>query len=136
MVLFDLVKQEWLKEIRSSGFYKNVAVRIFLGVFSLYIGGLLFFMGFSLNKILEEVPGGTPMELFNGAMLYLLLTGLLLRFMMQQLGTVNLNSYQVLPFNRSLLINFLLLKPLVSLANYVLLLVVIPFCSAFGGGLL
>lgn len=127
MILLELVKQEWMKGIRSSGFYKNVAVSIFLGVFSLYIGGLLFFMGFSLNKILEEVPGGTPMELFNGAMLYLLLTGLLLRFMMQQLGTVNLNAYQVLPVNRSLLINFLLLKPLVSLANYVLLLVVIPF---------
>ena len=30
MVLLDLVKQEWLKGIRSSGFYKNVTVRIFM----------------------------------------------------------------------------------------------------------
>jgi hypothetical protein len=102
-------------------------VRIFVGIFSLYFGGLLLFMGFSLNKVLEEVPGGTPMELFNGAMLYLLLTGLALRFVMQQLSTVNLSSYQVLPLKRSVLINFLLLKPLVSMANYVMLLVIVPF---------
>jgi hypothetical protein len=127
MLLFDLVKQEWLKGVRSSGFYKNLTVRILLGVFVLYMGGILLFMGYSLNKVLEEVPGGTPMELFNGAMLYLLLTGLALRFVMQQLNTVNLSSYQVLPVNRSVLIHFLLLKPLFSPANYLLLLVVVPF---------
>lgn len=127
MVLFDLISQDWYKAVRSSGFYKSIAVRIFLGVFSLYIGSLMLFMGFSLNKILEELPGGSPMVLFNGAMLYLLLTGLILRYMMQQLNTMNLQSYQVLPLSRSGLINFLLLKPLVSPANYFLLLVVVPF---------
>jgi hypothetical protein len=127
MVLFDLVKQEWLKGIRSSGFYKNVTVRIFMGIFSLYIGGLLLFMGFSLNKVLEEVPGGTPMQLFNGALLYLLLTGLAIRFVMQQLNTVNLTTYQMLPLKRSALIDFLLLRPLVSPANYIMLLVIVPF---------
>jgi len=29
MILFDLAKHEWLKGIRSSGFYKNVTMRYF-----------------------------------------------------------------------------------------------------------
>jgi hypothetical protein len=127
MTMIDLLKQEWTKTLRSKGFYKNVVVGLFMGVFALYMGGMLLFMGFSLNKILEQVPGGTPMELFDGAMLYLLLTGLIVRFVMQQLNTVNLSLYQVLPLKRSTLIDYMLLKPLVSPVNYVLLLVVVPF---------
>lgn len=127
MAVIDLARHEWLKSFRSKGFYKNLTVGLFLGVFALYLGGVFLFLGFSLNKILEQMPGGTPMELFNGAMLYLLLAGLALRFIMQQLNTINLQSYQVLPLKRSTLINFLLLKPLISPANYVLLLIVVPF---------
>ncbi|MBB3188431.1 DUF5687 family protein [Microbacter margulisiae] len=128
MLTPNLIKQEWIKSIRSQGFYRNALASFFIGIFVLYICGLLFFLGFSLNKILEKVPGeDTPMQLFNGAMIYLLLGGLTLRFLMQQLNTINLPSYQVLPLKRSTLINFLLLKPLASPANYALLLAVIPF---------
>jgi hypothetical protein len=128
MLILDLVKQEWLKSIRAQGFYKNVAVSIFLGAFALYMMAILLFLGFSLPKILEEIKGGlSPTEMFNGAMLYLILGGLTLRFFMQQLNTLNLPPYQVLPVKRSTLINFLLLKPLVSFINYALLLVVVPF---------
>ena len=81
MLILDLVKQEWLKSIRAQGFYKNVAVSIFLGAFALYMMAILLFLGFSLPKILEEIKGGlSPTEMFNGAMLYLILGGLTLRF--------------------------------------------------------
>ena len=128
MLILNLVKQEWKKSIRSQGFYKNLAVSILLGFFALYIAAILLFLGFSLNKILENADNNlNPMELFNGAMLYLLLFGLTIRFFLQQLNTFNLPPYQVLPIKRSNLINFLILKPLVNPANYLLLLVVVPF---------
>ncbi len=128
MLIVNLVKQELKKSIRSQGFYKNLAVSILLGFFALYIAVILLFLGFSLNKILEKADSNlNPMELFNGAMLYLLLFGLTIRFFLQQLNTFNLPPYQVLPIKRSNLINFLILKPLVSPANYLLLLVVVPF---------
>lgn len=127
MIVVDLIKHEWTKTFRSKGFYKNLTVEIFLGIFGLYIVGIFLLLGFSLNKILEEVSGGTPTELFNSGMLFLLLVGLLMRFLMQPLTTINLQSYQVLPFKRLTLINFLILKPLFSLANYFSLLIVIPF---------
>lgn len=128
MLIQNLIKQEWKKSYRAQGFYRNLAVGILLGLFALYMAVVLLFLGFSLNEILEKADNKlTPMELFDGAMLYLMLGGLALRFFMQQLNTLNLSPYQVLPIKRSSLINFLILKPLSSPANYLLLLVVVPF---------
>ncbi|MEI6753231.1 MAG: DUF5687 family protein [Paludibacter sp.] len=128
MLVVDLIKQEWKKSFRSQGFYKNLAVTIMLIFFVLYFAVILLIIGFSLNKILEKADNVlNPMELFNGAMLYLMLFALAFRFIMQQLNTFDLPPYQVLPVKRSTLINFLLLKPLFSPANYFLLLAVIPF---------
>lgn len=128
MLILNLIKQEWKKNYRAQGFYKNLAVSLMLGFFALYMAAVLLFLGLSLNTILEKANNAlNPMELFNGAMLYLMLAGLTLRFFMQQLNTFNLPPYQVLPIKRSTLINFLLLKPLTSPVNYFLLLVVIPF---------
>lgn len=128
MLILNLVNQEWKKNVRAQGFYKNLAVNLMLGFFGLYLGTVLLVLGFSLDDLLEKASNKyNPMELFNGAMLYLLLIGLAFRFFMQQLNTINLPPYQVLPIKRSLLINFLLLKPLVSPVNYLLLFMVIPF---------
>jgi len=128
MLILNLVIQEWKKSYRSQGFYKNLAVSIILGLFTLYTAAVLLFLGFSLNEILEKADNKlNPLQLFNGGMLYIMLIGLVVRFAMQQLNTFNLPPYQVLPIKRSLLVNFLLLKPLTSPINYFLLLVVIPF---------
>lgn len=126
-MIFQLMRQEWLKTFRSKGFYKNLTVNIVLGFFALYFAALFLMLGFSLKSMLEKTGGGSPLELFNGAMLYILLAGLMMRFFMQQLNTLNLQFYQSLPVKRSSLINFLLLKPLFSPFNYILLLMVIPF---------
>ena len=128
MLIFQLIKHEWQKSYRARGFYKNLAVNIMLGFFALYMAAVLLLIGFSLNEILEKANNVlNPMELFNGATLYLILIGLTIRFFMQQLNTFNLPPYQVLPIKRSALINFLLLKPLASPVNYFLLLTIIPF---------
>lgn len=128
MLIFKLISQEWIKSFRAQGFYKNLAVNILLVFFGLYFGTILLFIGFKLDDILEKANNSlNPMELFDGAMLYLMIFGLAIRFFMQQLNTFNLPPYQVLPIKRSFLINFLLLKPLVSPVNYFLLLVVVPF---------
>lgn len=128
MVVLDLIQQEWKKGYRSQGFYKNLAVNLMLGFLALYMAGFLLFLGFSLDSILEELSDKLdPTELFSGAMIYIVLTGLAFRFFMQQLNTMHLPPYQVLPVKRSLLVNFLLIKPLFSPINYFHLFVVVPF---------
>lgn len=128
MIIADLIRHEWKKSIRSQGFYKNLAVNILLGFMTLYMAGILLFLGFSLDNILEKAHSEySPMELFNGALLYILLGGLSIRFFMQQLNTINLPPYQVLPVKRKFLVNFLLIKPLFNPINYFHLFVIIPF---------
>ncbi|MCE5332391.1 MAG: DUF5687 family protein [Bacteroidales bacterium] len=128
MVVLDLVKQEWKKGTRAQGFYKNLAVNLLLGFLALYMAALFLFLGFSLDNILESVHDTlNPAELFGGAMFYIVVAGLAFRFFMQQLNTINLPPYQVLPIKRTVLVNFLLVKPLFSIINYFHLFIVIPF---------
>ncbi len=128
MIVFDLFKQQFKQGIRSRGFYKNMVVNIIMGLFGLYMAGMLLFMGFLLGDLLTAINTElNPVELFHGAMLWLIIIAVLFRFFIQQLNTMNLPAYQMLPIKRSSLINFLILKPLLSPFNYIPLLLVIPF---------
>jgi hypothetical protein len=130
MIILDLLKQEWYKTARAKAFYKNLTVNIFMAVIILYFAAIFLILGFKLSSLLEGFNitlGLNPTEILNGITLYVMLVGILFRLFMQQLGTVNLFTYQMLPVKRSTIVNFLLLKPLASPMNYLMLLIVIPF---------
>jgi hypothetical protein len=77
---------------------------------------------------LAETPiEKTPAEIFNGMLLYILFGGLALRYFMQQLATINLQSYQILPVKRSVIVNYILFKPFLNPVNYLLFFTIIPF---------
>jgi hypothetical protein len=114
--------------VRARGFYKNLTVTLLLGFVALYFIVILFALGVFLDTILRENPlGKTPLEIFNGALLYILLIGLALRYVMQQLATVNLQSYQTLPIKRSTIVHYLLFTPFLNPINYLLFFLIIPF---------
>ena len=128
MIIFDLFKQQWQQGIRARGFYKNLLVNIIMGAFALYMVGALLLFGFFLGDLLATADTSlNPVELFNSAMLWLIVGGVFFRFFIQQLNTLNLPAYQMLPVKRSSLVNFLILKPLISPLNYISLLLIIPF---------
>ena len=128
MYLFHLLLHNWRKMIRSRGFYKNLTVNIFLGIAVLYFIAIFFALGLFLHNLLEEISTDkTPTDFFNGITLYLLLGGLAVRYMMQQLTTVNIQSYQTLPIKRSNIVNYILFTPLLNPINYILFFTIIPF---------
>lgn len=128
MFITDLLKQEFQKGFRSQAFYRGLAVKLFMGFMALYFAVIFLFIGFMLGNLLEEVHDSlSPLELVNGASLYIILIALTIRFFMQSLNTLNLQAYQTLPVKRSTLVNFILLKPIFSTGNYLTLLVIIPF---------
>ena len=128
MIIIDLLKQDWKKGFRAKGFYKSLSVKLLMGFMGLYFASIFLFLGLFLGDILDEASETLkPLEVFNGATLYILIGALTLRFFMQQLNTINLPAFQSLPVKRSTLVNFLLLKPAFSFANYMTLLIVIPF---------
>jgi hypothetical protein len=124
----DLLKQNRQQTFRSKGFYKNLVVNVFFGFLIIYFGVMFLMLGLMLDKLLEKAhPVLNPTAIVNGTMLYIISTALIVRFLFQQLNTINMPSYQILPIKRSRLIHFLLLKPLFSPANYFTLLIVVPF---------
>ena len=121
MKLLRLLFQDWLKMVRSRGFYRNLTVNILLGVAALYFIAIFFALGLFLNQILGEISTEkTPTELFNGMLLYILLSGLALRYFMQQLAVINIQSYQTLPIKRSSIVNYILFKPFLNPVNYLI----------------
>lgn len=128
MLIADLLKQEFRKGFRSQAFYRGLAVKILMGFMALYFAVLFLMIGFFLGEILDETHSTyNPLELINGASLYIIIGVLLLRFVMQSLQTIDLQTYQTLPVKRSALVNFLLLKPVFSISNYMTLLIIITF---------
>ena len=128
MILVKLLLQNGQKMVRSRGFYKNLTVNLLLGFVALYFIVIFLALGLFLHTILEEIPTEkTPVELFNGILLYLLLGGLALRYMVQQLTTINIQSYQILPIKRTAIVNYLLFTPLLNPINYILFFTIIPF---------
>ncbi len=127
-MLTILFKHYWLENKRSPGFYRNLAVTIFMGLMALYFVVIFLMLGFMLPQILTEaVPGSAPADLFHGGILYALIAMLFFRYLMQPLSRINLQAYQVLPLKRNTLVSYLLLKPLLNPANYLTLCLVIPF---------
>lgn len=128
MLIADLIKQEFQKSFRSQTFYRGLAVKVLMGFMTIYFAVIFIMLGFFLGEALDEVHETlNPLEVINGASLYIILGALTLRFFMQSLQTINLQAYQSLPVKRTTLVNFILLKPLFSIANYMTLLVIIPF---------
>ena len=92
-----LFRHYWLQTVRSPGYYKNLVVNIFVGLTALYFLAIFILIGLMLPKILQEiVPREDPAALFTGSMLYALIALLLIRYVMQPLSRLNLESYQVL----------------------------------------
>jgi hypothetical protein len=128
MILFTLLKQHWLKTIRARGFYKNIAVNILLGFLALYFIAVFFLLGLFLHEMLNSIATDkTPTQIFNGLTLYLILAGLVIRYLMQQLTTIKFQSYQILPIKRADVVNYILFTPLLNPVNYILFFVIIPF---------
>ena len=128
MLILNIILHEWKKSIRGQGFYKSLVVNILLVIFAVSLAFVLLFIGYSLGGLLERLDQSlNPLQLMNGAMLYLMFLDLTIRFFMQQLNSINLVPYQTLPIKRSALINLILLKPLVNPLNYFTFFIIIPF---------
>ncbi len=101
-----LFRHYWLGSLRSPGYYKNLVVNIFVGLMTLYFLVVFVMLGLLLPKILQEIaPGYDPATTFNGGIIYAVIALLMIRYLMQPLSRLNLQSYQVLPVKRSTLVN-------------------------------
>jgi len=123
-----LISQQIKESTRSNFWQKQLILNIVIGFFILIMLLYLLMLGLFIDKILLEIkPDDDPIDIFNGIILYYFGFELMMRFMMQNLPTVNIESYLHLPIKKSAIINYLNFKSLLAIGNYLPLLVFIPF---------
>lgn len=128
MIIKWFVYHQWKEMKRSSVWQKNLAVNIFIGFMIFILLIYLLMIGLFIDKILEEINSDvSPVGLFNGFLLYYFGIEFFIRFFMQSLPTLNIESYLHLPVKRSAIVHYVTSKSVFAVGNYLMLLVVTPF---------
>jgi len=128
MIIKWFLLHQWKEIKRSSIWQKNLAINIVLGFFILLMLLYLLMLGLFIDKILEELsPDKDPIAVFNGIILYYLGFEFFLRFFMQSLPTLNIETYLHLPIKKNSIVHFVSGKSIFVVGNYLSWLVVAPF---------
>ena len=140
MIFKHFLKHQLKESLRSTIWQKQLVLNIIIGIFMLIMMAYLVFLGLFIDKILVEIsPDSDPIILFNSMILYYLGVELLIRFFMQSLPVLNIESYLQLPIKKSSIVHYVAGKSIFSIGNYLSWLIFIPFgikviAPAFGVG--
>lgn len=128
MKLTDFLAHQWKGFWRARNANKSLALQIILGIFYLLIFLEVAALGIGLPFIIQElVPDKEPILVFCSYIIYYFLMGLLLRFQMQDLPSLSIQPYLGQNINRSSMLQFLNVRSLFHLFNFLPLLVFVPF---------
>lgn len=122
-----LLGQQWKESLRDPMFQKNLAVKLVMGFFFLYMLASLLILGFLLPIFFKEAFDVSAIRAFNGLLLYSSGVGLFLRFLFQRLPLLDIKRYVHLPIKKAHLLHFVLLKTYSSVFNLVPLALILPF---------
>jgi len=118
----------WKSFIRNERWRRNLLTKILFGILILYFILLFLMVGLNIDKILGE-SGGNAVEKFNSILLWYLPLDLLLRCLLQPLPAIEIIPYLRLPVRRNKMINYLLIRSILNIFNFIPLFVIIPFSS-------
>jgi len=128
MIFNWFLKHQWKEMKRSTIWQKNIAMNLVLGFFILLMLMYLLMLGLFIDRILEELfPDDDPIAIFNGIILYYLGFEFFIRFFMQSLPTLNIETYLHLPIKKSSIVHYVTGKSIFSIGNYLSWLVFAPF---------
>lgn len=128
MIFKLFLRNQWKESARSSIWQRNVAANIAIGFLVFIMLLYLLALGLFLDPILRKLfPDDDPIVIFNSVILFYFIADLFIRYMLQPLPTLNVESYLHLPIRRSTVVHFVILLTLKNLLNYLPLLVFIPF---------
>lgn len=128
MIFKWFIKHQWLEMTRSSIWQRSLVLNIVIGFLLFLMLVNFLFLGLLIDEILEELyPNQDPIVIFNGIILHYLGIELFLRFMVQNLPVLNIETYLHLPIKRSSIVHYVSSKSIVAFGNYLPWLVAIPF---------
>ncbi len=128
MIYRIFLSHQWKEMTRSPFWQKNIALNILLGFLVFIMLLYLLALGLFIDKILIELfPDKDPVVVFNGIILYYFGFEFLVRFFMQSLPTLNVETYLHLPIKKSAIVNYVSFKSVFVIGNYLMWLVFFPF---------
>jgi hypothetical protein len=119
---------EWKQFFRSSHWQKNIAIKILMGFFALYLIAMFLFLGTGMYFIIKKLyPEGDPFVIVTSFIFYWMLGDLVMRFFLQKLPVMSVKPLLTLPIKRSQVVNYVLGKSATSFFNFLPLFAIIPF---------
>ncbi|NOX46384.1 MAG: hypothetical protein GXO89_05335 [Chlorobi bacterium] len=113
---------------RSPFWQKNIVLNILLGILVGIMLLYLLVLGLFIDKILMELfPDKDPIMVFNGIIIYYFAFEFFIRFFMQSLPTLNIETYLHLPIKKSAIVHYVSSKSIFAIGNYLSWLVFFPF---------
>lgn len=117
---------------RSSFWQKSLAINIIIGFFMLIILLDLVYFGFNLAPILEKAGKGvSPEVLLNKYLIYYFLVTFFMRFMLQELPTMEVTPLLHLPIKKNRISYYLNFRSLLSFFNFLPLFFFLPFTLTY-----
>jgi hypothetical protein len=118
---------QWKSVSRSPMWQKNLALNLLIGFFLILFAAYLLMLGLLIEKILNELlPGRNHFDFFNGLLLYYFLVDLFIRFMMQSLPKLTIESFCHLPIKKNSIIHFMVSRTVFDILNFIPLFIFIP----------
>jgi hypothetical protein len=128
MIFKWFLNHQWREMKRSSIWQKNIAMNIVLGFFMVIMLLYLLVIGLFIDKILMELfPDSDPVTVFNSILIYYFAFEFFIRFFMQSLPTLNIESYLHLPIRKNSIVHYVSAKSVFAVGNFLSWLVILPF---------
>lgn len=127
-MFWKLLALEWKSFFRSATLGKEIALKIFIGLFALYGLISLLAVGVGLHFLIKEtMPNVEPIQLINQYVVVWFIMEMMIRYMMQKIPIINIKPYLIQNIHRKTLVNFILTKSIFSYFNILTPILIIPF---------
>ncbi|WP_424492833.1 DUF5687 family protein [Salinimicrobium sp. GXAS 041] len=119
---------QWKAFFRSSSLGKSIGLKILMGFLAIYFAVIFLFLGIGLYPLLTEFyPDQPPLHMANRFVLLWLGMELVARFFLKTLPVMTVKPLLISPVPKRKVVNYVLIKSLLSFYNLLPLLLIIPF---------
>lgn len=127
-MILHFLKLEWKQFFRSASFGKSIGLKILMGFFALYLLVIFLSSGIGGYFYLEnEFPTKDPFVIVNQFLIFMIISDLIFRYLMQKIPVMDIKPMLVLPIKKSKLVNFVLAKSVFSFFNLGAIFLYVPF---------
>lgn len=128
MIIKWFISHQIKETMRSSFWQKQIVLNIIMGLLLTIMLAYLVMLGIFIDKLFQKIaPDEDPVHLFNGIVLYYFSIEFIIRFVMQSLPVMNIETYLTLPVKKSAIVHYVAAKSIFSIGNFLTWLVFIPF---------